>query len=362
MFFRNVSLSRGKSTTRFGWVTVFPWGGWQFSLDVKQKHTLYQRKSTKKSRRSAPLTTIILLEQKTIQQPTTNTTQTTQQQHNHTTTQPHNHTTTQHTNATTQQRNNTTTQQYNTPTQQHDNAAPQLRSYAATQLRSHATTQLRSNYAATTQQLRSNYAATTQQLRSNYAATTQQLRSNNAATTQQQRNNNHQQQQQPKARAGEEESELHHTAKVRKIPPSQPELFSLYEEEPGRAAGAAGADPAAHRGAACQNCSHGADPRRSCASDSGPAGGSAQAFRHQVPEQVVDVPKITSQDVVPQRAVLRVPQMAEQRFSGRSWCRVVGPAGVQMIGTSNAQWTPDGITARPGRYRPWWGLWWLTSL
>ena len=31
-----------------------------------------------------------------------------------------------------------------------------------------------------------------------------------------------------------------------------------------------------------------------------------------VTEQVIDVPKITSQDVIPQRAVLRVPRMAEQ--------------------------------------------------
>ena len=31
-----------------------------------------------------------------------------------------------------------------------------------------------------------------------------------------------------------------------------------------------------------------------------------------VPEQVIDVPKITSQDAIPQRAVLRVPQLAEQ--------------------------------------------------
>ena len=31
-----------------------------------------------------------------------------------------------------------------------------------------------------------------------------------------------------------------------------------------------------------------------------------------VPEQVFDVPKITSRDAIPQRAVLRVPQMAEQ--------------------------------------------------
>ena len=36
---------------------------WQFSLDVKQKHTFYQRKSTKKSIRSAHLTIIILLKE-----------------------------------------------------------------------------------------------------------------------------------------------------------------------------------------------------------------------------------------------------------------------------------------------------------
>ena len=79
-------------------------------------------------------------------------------------------------------------------------------------------------------------------------------------------------------------------------------------------------------------------------------------FDTMLPEQVIDVPKITSQDVIPQHAVLRVPQMAEQlvpsfddfelvqvgeeeedehpqvvpgsRVSdayGRSWCRVVGP-------------------------------------
>ena len=77
-------------------------------------------------------------------------------------------------------------------------------------------------------------------------------------------------------------------------------------------------------------------------------------------EQLIDVPKITSQDVIPQRAVLRVPQMAEQLVDepvlpsttsslfkwarrrsirkwsrgsrvrdayGRAWCRVVGPVG-----------------------------------
>ena len=68
-----------------------------------------------------------------------------------------------------------------------------------------------------------------------------------------------------------------------------------------------------------------------------------------VPEQVIEAPKITSQDVIPPRAVLRVPQMAEQlvevptvpclpqgmtilaRFSdaaGHSWSQVAGPPPV----------------------------------
>ena len=71
----------------------------------------------------------------------------------------------------------------------------------------------------------------------------------------------HSSQGQRKARAGAEESELHCTARVWKTPPPQPELVSLYEEEPcggpacqpGRATGAAGA-----RGVACRRRFHGA--------------------------------------------------------------------------------------------------------
>ena len=114
-----------------------------------------------------------------------------------------------------------------------------------------------------------------------------------------------------------------------------------------------------------------------------------------VPEQVIEAPKITTQDAIPQRAVLPEPQMAEQLVDepvpsfddfelveaseeeeeeeelprmvprmipgtrawdaeGHEWSRVVGPAGVYWwrIGTSIAQWTPpEGITARPGRDR-----------
>ena len=42
--FGNVSLSRRKSTTNFGRVSVFPEEECQFSLDVKQRHTFYLRK------------------------------------------------------------------------------------------------------------------------------------------------------------------------------------------------------------------------------------------------------------------------------------------------------------------------------
>ena len=109
-----------------------------------------------------------------------------------------------------------------------------------------------------------------------------------------------------------------------------------------------------------------------------------------VPEQVIDVPKITSTDVIPQRAVLRVPEMAEQLVDepvpsfdddfelvevgeeeeeqphmvpgSRVWdadCRVVAGLHGWRIGTSFDQWTPlpppplppEGLTARRGRYR-----------
>ena len=53
ILFRNVYLSRGKSTTRFG-VSPFSEEKRQFSLDVKQKHTFYKRKSTKKIAKVSP--------------------------------------------------------------------------------------------------------------------------------------------------------------------------------------------------------------------------------------------------------------------------------------------------------------------
>ena len=70
-----------------------------------------------------------------------------------------------------------------------------------------------------------------------------------------------------KARAREEEREVHYTAAFRTtVPPPEPELFDLFEE-PGGAAqlavGAAGGSTpgrsAAHCGADGRRCSHGAD-------------------------------------------------------------------------------------------------------
>ena len=61
ILFRNVSLSRGKSTTRFG-RSPFSEEKLQFSLVVKQNLTFTDENQQKKSLRSAPLTTVILLD------------------------------------------------------------------------------------------------------------------------------------------------------------------------------------------------------------------------------------------------------------------------------------------------------------
>ena len=52
--FRNVSLSIGKSTYRFGVSPFFSEEKWQFSFDVKQEHTFYWRKLTKKIAKVSP--------------------------------------------------------------------------------------------------------------------------------------------------------------------------------------------------------------------------------------------------------------------------------------------------------------------
>ena len=95
---------------------------------------------------------------------------------------------------------------------------------------------------------------------------------------------------QRKARAGEEESDVHHTAEVRTTPLPQPVLFSLYDEEPGGRRPASLAEPPGPQERVQRHtmehivvfvcCSpHVADSRRSCAADGGTAARRAQVLR-----------------------------------------------------------------------------------
>ena len=116
---------------------------------------------------------------------------------------------------------------------------------------------------------------------------------------------------QRKARAGAEESELHCTAKVWKTRPPQPELFSLYEEEPG---GEKGSLPALQSRRGRKSESRGGPWRND---DSVLVVPLLHTFVPQMVDQLVDVlrlidtlvPKITSK--TSSRSAL-VPQMAEQ--------------------------------------------------
>ena len=177
---------------------------------------------------------------------------------------------------------------------------------------------------------------------------------------------------------------MKYTAKFRTTAPPQPVLFSLYDEEPGGRRLASLAEPAGpQERIQRRTVEQFAELVPMVQILDAPVPQTVDQLVEvlrpvdtMVPEQLIDVPKITSQDAIPQRAVLRVPQMAEQlvdeplpffdnfelvqvseeeeeedehpqvvpgsRVSdahGRSWCRVVGPAGVYwwMIGTSTAQ-------------------------
>ena len=122
---------------------------------------------------------------------------------------------------------------------------------------------------------------------------------------------------QRKAKAGEEESETKYTAKFRTTPPPQPELFQLFEEEPGGLRPTGLVEPRGPQ-----------EPRHTVEqmADVAPMVQILDApvpqmvdqlvdvlklFDNSVPEQVIDVPKI-SQDAIPQRTVLCEPQLAEQ--------------------------------------------------
>ena len=172
---------------------------------------------------------------------------------------------------------------------------------------------------------------------------------------------------QKKARAGEEESEVHNTAEVRKTLPPQPEFFSLYEDEhrgkrpPSLAEppGPQGGGPEAHHGAVWRTRSHGAGAGYRSAQDhprghpgaspgrwgaaGGTAGGSASAF----------LPRLCRQgDVVVGRfgTVL-----------GCRWLRMVPllwglGALLVAVGHTAHPVDPGGLTASPARSKYWEGL------
>ena len=101
-------------------------------------------------------------------------------------------------------------------------------------------------------------------------------------------------------------------------------------------------------------------------------------FDRGLTEQVIEVPKVTLQDVVPQRAVLRVPQLAEQLVDvpvpesvilahgrcdvGVKWCQIATQGGRcywWMAGTRHVQWRrPEGFYRKPRAvFKYWAGLW-----
>ena len=129
---------------------------------------------------------------------------------------------------------------------------------------------------------------------------------------------------QRKARAGEEESETKYTAKFRTTPPPQPVLFSLYDEEPGGRRPASLAEPPRPQERVPRHTmEHITDlvrvaPRVQILDAPVPQTVDKlhdvlQFFDRlsTVPEPVIEVPKIITEDV-PMRAVLRATQLAEQ--------------------------------------------------
>ena len=189
----------------------------------------------------------------------------------------------------------------------------------------------------------------------------------------------HSAQRQKTARAVEEGHEDMNDASRRHKAPSSPVgAFQPVQRrarreaacQPGRAARAVRAGPAAHRGAASRLCSHGTDPRRTSAAGGGTTGGRPPVLRHVSAfdaEQVINVPKIP-QDCIPHRAVFE-PQLAEQLVQvptavthvpgsalfhdrhGHEWVRVPGPTGVCFwkVGTDHTQWDPSGLMHRQPR-------------
>ena len=198
---------------------------------------------------------------------------------------------------------------------------------------------------------------------------------------------------QKKARAGEEESETKYTAKFWTTPPPQPVLFSLYEEEPGGRRPASLAEPPRPQERVQRHIvEHIVDLVRVAPMVQildAPVPQTVEQLPDILrffdtlmpdPEQVIEVPKISPEDVS-MRTAARELQLVEQLVevpisvfpylsvdvmeedtivvvvsdaAGRTWFQVSGPRGRWwwLSGSRHTQWDhPEGCTARPGRYR-----------
>ena len=113
---------------------------------------------------------------------------------------------------------------------------------------------------------------------------------------------------------------MNYTAKVRKTPPPQPELFSLYEEEPGgRRLASLAEPPGLQERIQRRTVEQPAELAPMVQILDAPVPQTVDQLVEVlrlvdtvVPEQVIEAPKITFHDAIPQRAVLPEPQMAEQ--------------------------------------------------
>ena len=124
-----------------------------------------------------------------------------------------------------------------------------------------------------------------------------------------------------KARAGEEESETKYTAKFRTTPPPQPVLFSLYDEEPsGRRPASLAEPPRPQERVPRHTVEQMADVAPMVQILDAPVPQTVDKLHDvlqffdrlsAVPEPVIEVPKIYTDDV-PMSAVFRATQLAEQ--------------------------------------------------
>ena len=120
-----------------------------------------------------------------------------------------------------------------------------------------------------------------------------------------------------KARAGEEESEVHHTAEVGKTPPPQPVLFSLYDGDPGGGRPASLAEPPGPQERVQRHTvEHTVDlvrvaPMVQILDAPVPRTAAGHQALLPVPEHVIEVLKILLDDV-PVRTAMRDTQLVDQ--------------------------------------------------